>query len=115
MSYLTLLRWPRSSGGSLRSLTASITAERRSTSFFSAFGYLSGDDDGGGEDEAEDEEEEAYLVEEMVGTTAITTGDVSSTACPCNTQRNFIDLRRQAAISESLPEISRPTSWVHRQ
>jgi len=29
---LTELRWPRSSGGSLRSLTASITADRRSSS-----------------------------------------------------------------------------------
>lgn len=33
VSDLTLLRWPRSSGGSLRSLTASITEERRSVTF----------------------------------------------------------------------------------
>ena len=43
--YLTALRWPRSSGGSLRSLTASITPERRSAIF--------------GEDE--EDEDEAHL------------------------------------------------------
>lgn len=32
-----LLRWPRSSGGSLRSLTASITPERRSDVFLLTF------------------------------------------------------------------------------
>lgn len=40
MYYLTALRWPRSSGGSFRSLTASVTADKRSTSFFSALGDL---------------------------------------------------------------------------
>lgn len=39
--YLTALRWPRSSGGSLRSLTASITPERRSVIFLS--GLLPGE------------------------------------------------------------------------
>lgn len=37
VSDLTLLRWPRSSGGSLRSLTASITEERRSVTFLLGF------------------------------------------------------------------------------
>ena len=60
--HLTALRWPRSSGGSLRSLTASITADRRSVIFFSRFDdeefeeVVAVDD----EDE-EDEEEEAHL------------------------------------------------------
>ena len=50
---LTELRCPRSSVGSFRSLTASITAERRSTSFFSGFSDLL-DDDGDEEEEAEE-------------------------------------------------------------
>lgn len=56
---MTELRWPRSSGGSLRSLTASMTADRRSTCFFSALGDVL-DDDGDDFDE-EEEEEEAHL------------------------------------------------------
>lgn len=96
MSYLTLLRWPRSSGGSLQSLTASMTAERRSINFFSAFGDLPGDDDGG--EDAEEEEE--HLAPEMVGITTITGGDLSCTADLCNRERNFIDLRREVAMSE---------------
>ena len=54
---LTALRWPRSSGGSFRSLTASMTVDKRSTSFFSVFGDLF---DCGGEEE--EEEDEADLV-----------------------------------------------------
>lgn len=57
---LTELRWPRSSGGSLRSLTASMTVDRRSTSFFSALEDVLDDDDGDNFDE-EEEEEEAHL------------------------------------------------------
>ena len=52
---LTALRWPRSSGGSFRSLTASMTVDKRSTSFFSVFGDLF---DCGGDEE----EDEADLV-----------------------------------------------------
>ena len=50
---LTELRCPRSSGGSFRSLTASITADRRSTIFFSGFADLV--------DDGDDEEDEARL------------------------------------------------------
>lgn len=55
---LMALRWPRSSGGSLRSLTASITPDKRSDIFLSAFRFVlveevdSGDGDGMEEDEA---------------------------------------------------------------
>lgn len=52
--YLTALRWPRSSGGSLRSLTASITPERRSVIFLS--GMLPGEV----VEELEVDEEEAH-------------------------------------------------------
>lgn len=52
--YLTALRWPRSSGGSLRSLTASITPERRSVIFLS--GLLPGEVG----EELEVDEEEAH-------------------------------------------------------
>ena len=56
---LTALRWPRSSGGSFRSLTASMTADKRSTGFFSVFGDLF---DCGGDGDEEEEEDEADLV-----------------------------------------------------
>lgn len=52
--HLTLLRCPRSSGGSLRSLTASITEASRS---FVTFLPVPGGEDG--EDEDEDEDEDA--------------------------------------------------------
>lgn len=59
MLHLTLLRCPRSSGGSFRSLTASITAERRSTIFFCVFSDLF---DGGEEEgDGDDDEDEARL------------------------------------------------------
>lgn len=46
-TYLIALDRPRSSGGSFRSLTASITADRRSETFFSGLG-----DSGDGFEEA---------------------------------------------------------------
>lgn len=60
---LTALRWPRSSGGSFRSFTASITADRRSPSFFSVLEDLLDEeaDDGDGEEEEEEEEEHMGL------------------------------------------------------
>lgn len=50
--HLTLLRCPRSSGGSLRSLTASITEERRSLVTFLL---------GLAEEEDDEDEDEAHL------------------------------------------------------
>lgn len=58
MGHLTELRCPRSSGGSFRSLTASITADRRSTNFFSVFSDLP---DGEEDSDNDDDEEEARL------------------------------------------------------
>lgn len=58
----TLLRWPRSSGGSLRSLTASITAERRSLSFLAVLGLPEDEDDDDDDDDEEEEEEENVAV-----------------------------------------------------
>ena len=56
---LTALRWPRSSGGSFRSLTASMTVDKRLTSFFSVFEDLF---DCGGDEDEEEEEDKANLV-----------------------------------------------------
>lgn len=61
---LTELRWPRSSEGSLESLTASITTERRSTSFLSSFCGLWGD-----------EGDEAHLNPDLTPWLAVTCDD----------------------------------------
>ncbi|POO01836.1 hypothetical protein TorRG33x02_026130, partial [Trema orientale] len=74
---LTELRCPRSSGGSFRSLTASITADKRSPSFFSGFGDLLDDVDE--QDENDDDDDEARLrLEPPPWPTAIIDRDESS-------------------------------------
>ncbi|PON56149.1 hypothetical protein PanWU01x14_183580, partial [Parasponia andersonii] len=70
---LTELRCPRSSRGSFRSLTASITADKRSPSFFSGFADLLD-----GVDKQDDDDEARLRLEPPPWPTAIIDKDESS-------------------------------------